>query len=232
MKKFVLSLIVLLSAVGLRADNFAVETTPRLRVWAEFPQEIKADGESVFYIKVFQHDDDDLDYTAFNMEFVLPEGFRVNRVRNGRDMIDDIKMSDRAHSTHSISCNLKDGYDLRIIATSSENANLYKDDVDGNPLDELFSVGLVAEKTLATGEYKVSMEGIKFCHRNADARIPAADPTVYTIKVVNPGTTGVDKVEADTLDPEDCYDLQGRKIDPAKAHGVIVVSKGRKVLVK
>lgn len=232
MKKIILFLIVVLAGMTVRADNFAVETTPRLRVWAEFPQEIIADGESVFYIKVFQHDDDDLDYTAFNMEFVLPEGFRVNRVRSGRDMVDDIKMSDRAHATHSIACNLKDGYDLRIIATSTENANLYKDDADGNPLDELFSVGLVAESTLASGEYPVSMEGIKFCHRNADARIPAADPTVYTINVVNPSTTGIEEVEAHTLDPDDCYDLQGRKIDPTKVHGVLVVSKGRKFIIK
>ena len=231
MKKALLSFLMLFTALSILADNFAVETTDHLRVWAEFPEQITADGSSVFYIKVYQHDDDDLDYTAFNMEFILPEGFRLNKVKEGRREVNDIHLTDRADATHSISCNLKDGYDLRIIATSSENANFYKDDVDGNPFDELFTVGLVAERTLSTGEYTVTMEGIKFCHKNADARIPAEAPVQYKINVVNQ-TTGVELVEASTLDPNDCYDLQGRKVEVSKIRGKIVVSKGRKVLVK
>lgn len=231
MKKILLFLTCIFTYLGIYADNFAVETTDRLRVWAEFPEVINADGSSVFYIKVFQHDDDDLDYTAFNMEFVLPMGFRINQVKEGRREVNDIHLTDRADATHSISCNLKNGNDLRIIATSSENANLYKDDVNGNPLDELFTVGLIAEPTIAAGEYTVSMEGIKFCHKNADARIPAAAPMLYTLKVVNT-QTGVEEVEAASIDPDDCYDLQGRKVNPLRAHGMIVISKGRKVLVK
>lgn len=120
---------------------------------------------------------------------------------------------------------------IRIIATSSENANLYKDDLDGNPLDELFTVGLIADPTLAAGEYPVFMEGIKFCLKNADARIPAAAPMLYTIKVANT-QTGVEEIEASSLDPDDCYDLQGRKVNPMHSHGMIVISKGKKVLIK
>jgi len=34
------------------------------------------------------------------------------------------------------------------------------------------------------------------------------------------------------VDPDDCYDLQGRKVDPRKVHGIIVVCKDRKYYVK
>ncbi len=232
MKKILLTIALIAAALGVRADNFAVETTDHLHVWAEYPSTIIADGETVFYIEVYQHDDDDLDYTAFNLEFVLPMGFRINQVKQGRNMVNDIQMTDRASATHSISCNLKDGYDLRIIATSSDNSLLFKDDVDGNPLDKLFTVGLIAEPTIAPGSYNVSMEGIKFCHKNADARIPADAPVNYVFNIVNPTLSGVEDVEADTLDPEECFDLQGRPVNPAEVHGQIIITKGKKVLVK
>ena len=211
---------------------YEVETTDRLRVWAEFPEIIVADGKTVNYIKVYQHDDDDLDYTAFNMEFLLPEGFEVNMVKQGRDMVRAIFLTDRAHSTHSIACNIVDGVDLRIIADSSENINFYKDDVDGNPLDHLFTIGLIANTTIKSGEYEIKHFGIKFCHRNADARVPALDPNFYTVKINNPTTSGIEEIEAEALDPDDCYDLQGRKVDPRKARGTIVISHNRKYYVK
>lgn len=230
MKKFLLSLTVSICPfIGAYADNFAVETTDRLRVWAEFPDVIDADGESVFYIKVFEHDDDDLDYTAFNMEFILPMGFKINQVKDGRRLVDDIYLTERADATHSISCALKDGYDLRIIATSSKNYNFFPDDEEGNPLDELFTVGLIAEPTLASGKYTVTMEGIKFCLSNADARIPAQAPVEYTITVSNPNATGIDAVESPDATEEECYDLQGRRVTRATAPGLYIVN-GVKVI--
>lgn len=234
MKKLLLFLVISIAALGVYADNFAVETTDHLHVWAEFPDTIYADSTSVFYIKVYEHDDDDIDYTAFNMEFVLPEGFRINQVKEGRSMVNDIHLSDRAFATHSISCSLKDGYDLRIISTSSQNDLFYKDDEDGNPLDELFTIGLVAEPSLGTGKYTASMEGIKFCLKNADARIPAAAPVEYTLNVVNPDDTQTSLAETglDDSGSEHYYDLQGRMINASQAHGNIVVSKGKKIIVK
>ncbi|MDE5749222.1 MAG: hypothetical protein K2H87_00460 [Duncaniella sp.] len=217
-----------------RAFGYETLTSDKLRVWAVFSDPIVADGETVNYITVYQHDDDDLDYTAFNMEFILPEGFRVNKVKQGRDMVNDIKFSDRATTTHAISCNLKDGVDLRIIGDSSINADLYKDDEDGNLIDELFTVGLIAEPTLKTGTYQVEMKGIKFVHKTGDAKIPTCDPTTYNVYIENPSdpSTGLEEISADELDPDDCYDLMGRRIDPRKAHATVIVTKGRKYYVK
>lgn len=233
MKKILLAAAALLYTAGVSADNFEVTTTDQLKVWAEFPEEIVADGKTVNYVKVFEHDYDDVKFCAFNMEFILPEGFQVNKVKQGRETVDDIFLSDRGTSTHVLACNILNGVDLRIISISSNNSVYYDDDVDGNPLDLLFTIGLIAQPTLAAGDYEVRMEGVKFSMPNADARVPATLP-VYTIKVTNPDPdpTGIESIEASAIDPDDCYDLSGVKVDPAKVHGTVVVSKGRKVLVK
>lgn len=231
MKKILTILSVLLCSAEAWA-LFDVTVTERLRVWAEFSDPIIADGKTVNYIKVYQHDDDDLDYTAFNMEFILPEGFRINTVKQGRETVNDIFLSERASSTHSISCNIVDGVDLRIFCDSSMNADLYKDDEEGNPLDLLFTVGLIAENTITTGEYTVQMLGIKFCHSNADAKIPANDPTNYQVYIQSPKPTGIEEIDAEQLDQTDCYDLNGRRIDITDVHGIIVVSRGHKFFLK
>ena len=210
----------------------AYTTTPSadLHVWLEIP-EIVADGATVNYIKVYQHDDQDLVYTSFNMELILPEGFRVNKVKDGRREVNDITMTDRADATHSIACNLLDGVDLRIIAYSSENADLFQDDLDGNPLDHLFTVGLIAEPTLAGGEHTLELTGVKFVMSNGDATVPAEEPVVYTFTVENP-ITGISETEACDEEPAIYYDLQGRRVDPDNVHGAIIVKKGTKVFVK
>lgn len=229
------SLLLSLTAVcALGANGYETLQSDKLNVWAEFSDPIMADGKTVNYITVYQHDDDDLDYTAFNMEFILPEGFKVNQVKQGRDMVNDIHFSDRGTSTHAISCNLKDGVDLRIIGDSSINANLYKDDEDGNLIDKLFTVGLIAEPTLDTGTYDVTMKGIKFVHKTGDAKIPACDPTVYKVFILNPDNipTGIDVITDGKPIPENCYDLLGRRVDPRTAHGIVIDSTGRKYYVK
>lgn len=231
MKKYLLAAAALLYTAVASAADFEVTTTDQLKVWAEFPQEIVADGTTVNYVKVFEHDYDNTKFCAFNMEFILPEGFRVNKVKQGRETVDDIFLSARGTNTHVLSCNILNGVDLRIISISSNNSVYYDDDEDGNPLDLLFTIGLIADPTLASGEYDVRMEGVKFSMPNTDARVPATLPG-YTINVNNPTAAGIERVEASALDPEDCYTLSGVKVDPRTVHGVIVVSKGRKVLVK
>lgn len=231
MKKAILFLSLVVTSLSALAA-YKVTTTDKLRVWAEFPDPIVADNQTVNYVKVYQHDDDDLDYSAFNMEFILPEGFTINQVKEGRREVNDIKLSERADVTHSISCNIVDGVDLRIIADSSENADLYKDDESGAPLDELFTVGLIADPDkLVNWSYTIEFKGILFVQSNADAVKPADDPQYYTVYVANT-VTGIEEIEADALDPEQCYDIMGRKVDPRTVHGQVVVCNGCKYLIK
>lgn len=227
-------LIILMCLCSLTASAYTTTTDKELHVWCDMPV-IIADGETVNYITVYEHDDRGIDYSAFNMEFTFPEGLSVNQVRQGRNMVDDIFMSARASATHSISCNMRYGYNLRIIATSSMNDNLFPDDEDGNPMDELFTVGLIADPSLAAGTYEVPFFGIKFVIKNGDACIPEGEPFVYPMEVVNDVVTGIENVIVGTtgeIDPEDCFDLMGRRVDPSKVHNVFVVTKGRKVYIK
>lgn len=231
MRKLTTLALIAVSVINASAD-FEVEKTDHLQVWAEFPDPIVADGKTVNYIKVFEHDTDNQNYTAFNLEFILPEGFRINRVKSGRSEVNDIKYSDRAHDTHSITCNIVDGIDLRIIGDSSENANLYNDDIDGNPLDELFTIGLIAEPTIPSGEYTIQMKGIKFCRRDATARVPEQESRDYTVLIDNPVNTGIDEISIDELDKDNCYDLHGRKVNPTKVQNAIIVYQGHKYLIR
>lgn len=228
-------ILILFSIIVTSINAFAlydVTTTDKLRVWAEIPETLIADGNTVNYIKVYQHDDDDLDYTAFNMEFILPEGFIINQVKEGRREVNDIKLSERADVTHSISCNLVDGVDLRIICDSSENADLYKDDESGTPLDLLFTVGLIGDpQKLTDMSYTIELKNILFVHKNADAKMPAEDPQYYNVYVSSP-VTGIVEISAEALDPEHCYDLMGHKIDPRNVHGIVVIYGDKKYLIK
>ena len=228
MKKLLILFSVLLCSLNLMA--YETIETDQLRVWAEFPDPIVAAGTTVNYLKVYQHDDNDLDYTAFNMIFDLPEGFRINKVKVGRETVNDIFLSERASSTHSIACNMPNAIELRIFCDSSVNGDFFKDDEEGNPLDLLFTVGLIAEPTLAAGDHQVELHEVKFVHKDGNAKVPV-QPIYYTINVTKP-TTGIETVEADALDPDDCYDLLGHKVDPRRVHDIIVVSKGRKYLLK
>jgi len=219
-----------------KAAAYTTTTDEELHVWCDIP-EIVADGKTVNYITVYEHDDRGFNYSAFNMEFTLPDGFSVNKVKEGRNMVDDIFMSERAAATHSISCNIRNGNNLRIIATSSMNDDLFPDDENGNPLDKLLTIGLIADPTIVAGEYEVPFFGIKFVLSNGDACIPAGEPFIYKMKVLSPTISGVEDVILDSsqignIDPDECFDLMGRPVNPTKVHNTIVVSKGRKIFIK
>lgn len=231
MKKYLFLIALVFTAMKSWAA-FEVDASDNLRIWLEFPNPVVADGKTVNYLKVYQHDDDDLEYTAFNMEIILPEGFKLNMVKKGRETVEDIEYSDRATSTHSIACNIVGGVDLKVIGTSSQNADFFKDDEDGNLLDHLFTVGLIAEPSIASGEYQVRLEGVKFSHSDATARVPATEPQFFTMTVYNPNYSDVETISVDELDPSDCYDLSGRKVDPCRIRNMVIVSKGVKYLVK
>lgn len=211
------------------ANAYTTTESETLKVWYELPTFI-ADGQTVNYVKVYENDGDNV-YSAFNMHFILPEGIRVNKIQEGREEVNDITLSDRAAKSHAISCNMPDATTLKIICTSSQNDDLYNTDLNDQPLDYLFTVGLIAEPTLAVGEYEVYLDGIKFVFKNGDASVPANEPITGTM-VVESGSTGVEAIAADALDADDCYDLQGRKVDPSRVRGTIVISKGQKVFVK
>jgi len=170
MKKVIFSL---LSAMVMLHTQAQTET---LKVWVD-DATITADGSTV--TKLVISENDIVDYTAFSLSLIVPNGVTVAKVKQGREYVNDIQLTDRATSTHSISCNmLEDGKTIKIIATSSSNHDFYPDDVDGNLIDEIFTIGLVADPSIANGDYNIEIVECKFVMKeNATASVPNSDVT-------------------------------------------------------
>ncbi len=145
--------------------------TNTLRVWMDESLEMTADGSTVTYLTVSENDPNNT-YTSFSMTILLPEGVSINQKRSGREYVNDIEMSVRASSSHVIECNMPDVRTLKIIGYSSQNADLYSDDIDGNPLDELFTIGLKCSPSAINGEYRIELLGdCVFAKKEADGNI-------------------------------------------------------------
>lgn len=227
--KFILASLCTLISMGVSADYTTTESET-LQVWYTNPIEFVADNTSVTYLTVYQHDE--IDYSAFNMYFVLPEGLRVNKIKMGRDYIDDITLSERASYTHSIACNIVDGTQLKIFCDSNDNSDLYNTDENSNPLDELFTVGLVAAENMQPGEYPIYLTDIKFAMNDGNACIPSDMPVYGTLKVVSPISEGINNVGEDAQNDGAYFNLQGIKVNVERCKDQILIHNGKKIHLK
>ena len=170
------------------APFLAFAQSSKLQVWTDAEMKFTADGKTVTYMTVYEKNHD-VDYTAFNMEFTLPRGFRINLVKKGREWVKDINLSVRASSTHTINCNMPDPTLLKIISTSSQNENYYPDDEDGNECTELFTIGLVADPETYNGTYAIQMDGARFVKKDASGiSADDLDHVEYSKVIVTGGT--------------------------------------------
>lgn len=216
--------LVLLTIVGAQAQS---ET---LRVWLDSQVTFTADGSSVTYLKLYENDGDQ-QYTSFNMSLIVPEGIQVNKVKQGRNTVNDISLSERATTTHTISCNMPSETLLKIACTSSENQDLYNDDESGNPLDELWTIGLTADPTMVNGDYIVTMpaDGLVFNMKQGDTYVSSRiQEDVTCIFTITGGViTSVRRVNEETH-VNGIYDLNGRKLNVPYNKGVFI-ENGKKV---
>lgn len=195
----------IMAGLALYAAQASAQTDNTLEVWMDESVSVTADGETVTYLTISEYDPN-VNYIAFNMTLTLPKGVRVNQVRSGREYVNDIKLSeDRATTTHSIQCNMPEEGTLKIICVSSQNQALYPDDIDGNIVYPLFTVGLVADPTAINGAYDVEMTGCRFVKYLEDGTTLAPadlDHTEYSRFTVTGGTDfpGIDF----TLPAEGC----------------------------
>lgn len=226
--KFICAALAALLSGG-TAGAYTTTESESLKVWFE-PVTLVADGTTISRLVVCESDV--LNYSAFNMAFFVPKGIHIAKVKKGRDWVEDIEMTERASSTHSIACNmLDDGITIKVIADSSMLDDLYPDDEEGNPMDELFSIGLIADPDMVDGAYTVEMLDVKFVLSNADACVPAVQPIYGTFTITGGVTTGIDDVHGDSADEGDYYDLLGRKVHGTPAPG-IYLHNGEKVIIK
>ncbi len=180
------------------------QTNNTLEVWMDKTISITADGTSVTYVTIYQRDPN-VTYTTFNMVLTVPKGTRINQVREGRNMVNDIKLSERAND-HNIACNMPEDRTIKIICMSPTLSDLYPDDIDGNPCEALFTIGLVADPSTYNGTYAVELTGCRFVN-NVDNGLDYADldHVEYSDFVITGGTDfpGVDF----TIPAEQCGTL-------------------------
>lgn len=222
-KSAAIALCLMAGSIASKAE-FVTTKSETLKVWMD-PIEMKADGTTITTLTVYENDVKD--YAGFNMALIVPEGIKVAQVKQGRETVNDIFLTERAASTHTISCNmLDDGQTIKIISYSLQLDNYYNDDEDGNPLDALFTIGLIADRSLLPGEYTLELYDIKFAEASTDASILPEEPITTTLTVLS-DLTVIDEVR-------ECerggavYDLLGRR-KPEASRGINIINH-RKVL--
>lgn len=174
------SKVILLAASLLLGGQAAAQNiqTESLRVWMD-DITLTADGQTATRLTVYENDSE-RDYTAFNMSLVVPDGITVAQVKKGRNWVNSIELSVRAAETHTISCNMPEGTLIKIMCSSTQNDDFYPDDEDGNLVDELFTIDLIADPQMMNGSYTVTTEGVVFAHNQNNqvtGYVPATMPS-------------------------------------------------------
>ena len=169
---FILLSLALLFAVQAKAQ------TSNLKVWMD-DVSVTADGSAVTRLYVYENDV--VNYAAFNLNLIVPEGISIAQVKSGRNMVNDIRLTERL-ADHTISCNMiEDGRTIKVIATSPSNSDFYPDDVDGNVMDSIFSIGLIADPSMFNGEYEITIEACKFVLADGNANSPGTVTATMTV---------------------------------------------------
>ena len=229
MNRIVFFLIGNLAFLSQEAGAVITKESSTLQVWAD-DITLDADGKTISTLKVYQRDVDT--FTAFNMAFFVPRGVKIAKIRQGREWVDDIHLSARAASTHTIQCNmLEDSVTVKVISYSMNQDNYYPDDEDGNPLDLLFTIGFIAEPYMEDGTYPVEITDIKFVEATTNASVPENDHVWCQFTIEGGVTTGVESVEIPDALPDVYYDLSGRRVEGRPEPGFYIYN-GQKVLVK
>ena len=218
MKRLViLTCLVHLAIAGVQAQS------KTLKVWLDSYMTLTADSTTVTYLKVYQSDAVE-EYTSFNMSIVVPQGVKIHRVGNG----DDIVLSERGAASHVIACNMPSDTLLKVACASMQNESM------ATAPTELFTIGLIAEKTMVNGDYVVRMpaSGLVFNGKLGDIYVSSGIQDDATCLLTIEG--GLDSsIPADTEhSASGIYDLQGRKVNRADGGEGVYIEDGRKVLIK
>lgn len=218
MKRLViLTCLVHLAIAGVQAQS------KTLKVWLDSYMTLTADSTTVTYLKVYQSDAVE-EYTSFNMSIVVPQGVKIHRVGNGNDIV----LSERGAASHVIACNMPSDTLLKVACASMQNESM------ATAPTELFTIGLIAEKTMVNGDYVVRMpaSGLVFNSKLGDTYVSSSIQDDATCLLTIEG--GLDSsIPTDTQNSASgIYDLQGRKVNRADGGEGVYIEDGRKVLKK
>lgn len=135
----------------------------KLKLWMNNPVMV-ADGKTVTYLTVYQTDEED-EYWNFEVRINLPAGIHIAQRKQGRNMVDDVTLNpDRFDGMpHTIGVNMPDATSFVAICTNmSSKVTYYNDDADGNIVEALFTVGLIADEGMMNGMYDIDITVAKF----------------------------------------------------------------------
>lgn len=172
------------------------------------------------------------EFTAFQFVIEVPEGIKINKVKSGRQTIDDLTLDPARFEglNHTINANLvvEGGQSLiKIACTSGNNSNFYNDDEDGNQITHLFDLGIVADASMTEGDYTLKFRANECKVISTDKTKTVAFPE-YTSKLTIGAPTGINGLEAENGAEVVAYDMAGRRVNAA-AKGVKVIN-GKKVI--
>ena len=144
-----------------------------LKVWIN-DAVITADGETKTTLTVYQTDPTDDQYVAFQMKIHVPKGIHIAQKKQGRVTVDDFMLNAERFEGlgHSLSGNMPDEKTIVLSCVDMGNNPFYPDDADGNTVEELFTIGLIADSTMTNGTYPISLSGVDFIHSDGSSNSP------------------------------------------------------------
>lgn len=145
-----------------------------LRVWVG-DAVVTADGVTKTTLTVYQTDPTDNQYVAFQMQMHVPEGIHIAQRKQGRtDYVNDLTLNALRFEGlgHSLSSNMPDETTIVLSCADMNNTAFYPDDAEGNTVEELFTIGLVADNTMTNGVYTVTLSGVDFIHSDGTSNSP------------------------------------------------------------
>lgn len=175
----------LLAMFGLQASGH------NLKVWMDSPTFV-ADGKTVNYLTVYQTDITGTDYvlyTNFQMQLNIPEGITIAQKKEGRNWVNDVNLdADRFDGVGATLESSQPGKTAIKLALANNTSNTYyQDDIDGNIVEKLFTIGLIADPSMKNGTIEITMSDVKFILADASANIPAEQ--VKTTVTITGGTS-------------------------------------------
>lgn len=191
MRKIYLLLAFLLATAGIRVQAH------NLKVWMSEPV-LVPDGKTVTYLTVYQTDFDAVSgthrtYMDWQMVLNVPKGVTVNqkKVLQGRDsvLVNDLTLNEIRYGGISaqLNSNMADSTSIRIITSNQGTSPYYPDDSNGNMVEELFTIGLVADSTMEYGKYEISLTEVKFVQLGDKSGAKPSETPVATLIVKGEG---------------------------------------------
>ncbi len=135
-----------------------------IKTWMSNPTMV-ADGTTVTYLTVYQTTDDEEElYRDFEIHITVPEGLSLAQRKEGRKMVDDIALNaDRFEGLPQVlAVSVKGTAITAVCANMTNKETFYRDDADGNIVEELFTIGLVADPGMVNGKYDIEITVAKF----------------------------------------------------------------------